>query len=248
MFDIHMHVIPGVDDGSWSLEMSQRMLQMAYMQGVRSVIATPHSQAFLYNAQRVLDNYQQLQQYWEDYVQTDANFRRYMGDEPMSLYLGCEVRCSLEQMGETSELLRRKVLPSLNDTEYVLTEFDPWVSPQEAVLIVILLVSDGWVPVIAHAERYPNLRCDGELDEILSQGCLLQINAYSLANEEDQETREWARHLLSGKKITFLGSDAHRTTHRPPDVADGVRYIYDHCDRDYADQIVFRNAIECILV
>lgn len=268
MFDIHMHVIPEVDDGSWSLEMSCDMLHDAYMQGVRSVIATPHGSAFLNDAGRVYENFRKLKQSWEAFVASDAQFRSYMGDEPLSLYLGCEVFCSMEEIpdGEAQgekpgdvtagkgkapdflDFLQRGLVPSLNESGYVLVEFDPMVRPCEAVMIVILLVSFGWVPVIAHAERYPNLRCDGEIDGLLEEGCLLQVNAGSLTDRYyDEAEWRWARHLLLEKKVTFLGTDAHRTTWRPPAVKDGIRYILENCEKEYAERILFQNARELLL-
>ncbi|MCC8082322.1 MAG: hypothetical protein LIO80_10025 [Lachnospiraceae bacterium] len=268
MFDIHMHVIPEVDDGSWSLEMSCDMLHDAYMQGVRSVIATPHGSAFLNDAGRVYENFRKLKQSWEAFVASDTRFRSYMGDEPLSLYLGCEVFCSMEEIpdGEAQgekpgdvtagkekapdflDFLQRGLVPSLNGSGYVLVEFDPMVRPSEAVMIVILLVSFGWVPVIAHAERYPNLRCDGEMDGLLEEGCLLQVNAGSLTDRYyDEAEWQWARHLLLEKKVTFLGTDAHRSTWRPPAVKDGIRYILENCEKEYAERILFQNARELLL-
>ena len=40
--DVHAHILPGVDDGAESLEEARQMLQMAYDQGIRRIIATPH--------------------------------------------------------------------------------------------------------------------------------------------------------------------------------------------------------------
>ena len=42
LFDIHCHLIPGVDDGAQDLEETRRLLRMEYEQGVRNIIATPH--------------------------------------------------------------------------------------------------------------------------------------------------------------------------------------------------------------
>lgn len=55
MSDIHMHIIPGVDDGAYDMEMAKDILLRAYMQGIRRIIATPHSSAFLYNREKVYD-------------------------------------------------------------------------------------------------------------------------------------------------------------------------------------------------
>lgn len=54
--------------------------------------------------------------------------------------------------------------------------------------------------------------------------------------------KAFARRLLAERKVSFLGSDAHRTDHRPPCVKNGIRYVYDHCDVDYANAVCYENA------
>ncbi len=242
MFDIHIHIIPEVDDGAWTMEMSLEMLKMAYMQGVRSIMATSHSSAFEWDAQTVHENFALLQTRWLEYVNADKYFQLYVGDEALSFYMGCELHCTKWNMRKVLENLRKKRLPSLNGTKYVMTEFAPLVDVEQALEIVDLLRGEGWIPVIAHVERYEHLRNDEVAALLLQKGCLFQVNAYSLSREMDLEIKNWARHLLEQKKVTFLGSDAHRTTHRPPDVKDGIAYIYEHCEKTYADAVVFGNA------
>ena len=65
--------------------------------------------------------------------------------------------------------------------------------------------------------------------------------------EKNESTKELARMLLKNKLVTFVGSDAHRTTHRPPNIKSGVDYIYQNCDGQYADDICFRNAERYLL-
>ena len=97
--------------------------------------------------------------------------------------------------------------------------------------------------VLAHVERYSNLANDDEtLNTLLAWGCRIQINAYSLAEEPKPSTKAFARRLFDERKVSFLGSDAHRTDHRPPCVKNGIRYIYDHCDVDYANAVCYENA------
>jgi protein-tyrosine phosphatase len=42
MIDFHTHVLPGIDDGSRDIAMTERMLEMEMEQGITRVIATPH--------------------------------------------------------------------------------------------------------------------------------------------------------------------------------------------------------------
>lgn len=97
--------------------------------------------------------------------------------------------------------------------------------------------------VVAHIERCRHLekRMDvvGQLQEM---GCLLQMNAYSLVRESRPETKTFARQLIAEERISFLGSDCHRTNHRPPKVQEGLRYIHENCEPAYAHAICTENA------
>lgn len=71
--------------------------------------------------------------------------------------------------------------------------------------------------VLAHVERYRHLADDDEaLNTLLAWGCRIQINTFSLAEELNPSIKAFARRLLAERKVSFLGSDAHRTDHRPP--------------------------------
>lgn len=236
MADVHMHVIPGVDDGSYHLSMSEDLLILAYRQGVRTVFATPHSSAFSYAPELVLQQFAALQ---ERMAATPFDLR---------LCLGCEVRCEPPSMDQTLARLERGIYPSLNGTRYVLTEFRTSVRPEQAVEMVERLVRQGWRPVIAHVERYPAL-CSGSgaIGRIRAEGGLLQINACSLDDEPDPAVRTRARTLLAGGDVSFLGSDAHRMDHRPPSVRHGLDYLYASCPPAEADAVAFGNAERLLL-
>lgn len=230
MTDIHMHIIPGVDDGSFTMDMSMSMSVMAYMQGVHTIFATPHSSAFIHHQELVYRNFEELKKKIES---TPLGQR---------LFLGCEVRCEPVHMQDTLRCLKTGRFPSMNGTRYILTEFNTRVQPEDALQMAEQLQAEGWLPVIAHVERYPALFIDNTISQMMDMGCLLQINAHSLDDEPDEKVKEWSRKLLSEEKVSFLGSDAHRMNHRPPSVERGLAYLYEHCRREYADAVCFANA------
>ena len=164
-----------------------------------------------------------------------------MAPFPLPIYLGCEVRCESGGMEETLDGLASGLLPSMNGTRYVLTEFSTQVRPEEAVEMASLLRAGGWIPIIAHAERYLGLEdLDGDR-KLLDLGCRLQINAYSLEEDDGREISARARRLVSAGFVSYLGSDAHRMNHRPPSVEKGLRWLYAHCTRKEADAVAFGN-------
>ena len=234
MNDIHMHVIPGVDDGSWNQEMSMMMVYMAYKQGIRKIIATPHSFAFDEDRDLVKENYLSL------------------GDEiqkfypEMKVYLGCEIYCGKYDMKQILKFLKEGVYPSLNGTKYVLVEFHSLTEIEEIVFCTLQLLENGWIPVIAHVERYKNLSLEN-IARLKASGCMLQINAYSVDDETDWNIKVKARDLMAQKLVDFLGTDAHRTIHRPPSAEQGLKYLYHHFEKEYVDDITYRNAEKYLL-
>ena len=232
MYDIHMHIIPGVDDGSWDMDMSRRLLFMAYEQGIRKIIATPHSSAFKENTdQEVEKRFGQLKEMTEKFL------------PDLQLYFGCEIRCRRREMDDILNELEGGRIPSLNRTKYVLAEFSTSVETEEIKECVRSLKKQGWCPVLAHVERYRELfRNDSDIEKLQRIGCLFQINVYSVFDEENEEIKRNAMKLVKEKRVTFLGSDAHRTIHRPPSVKYGLQFLYDYFEKDYIDQIAFGNA------
>lgn len=231
MIDIHMHLIPGVDDGAADLAMSLGMLLRAKEQGITGIFATPHSSAFDGTPEFVRNQFRELQ------LQAGRIF------PDIKIYPGCEVLCDSDDMTGVLLALRSGRYPTLNGTNYVLTEFSMWVSPEAPLPRVEALVKAGYIPVIAHMERYKYLRGNMELvDKLRESGALLQINAYSLQEEPDETIKSWARQLALAKKVDFLGTDAHRTYHRPPNAASGLNWLYESQDKADADVLAFGNA------
>lgn len=229
--DIHMHVIPGVDDGSTDMDMSLMMLLSDWDQGTEAVFATSHSSAYDADPELVHRRFQELQ----------AQAGRYL--KGLKLYLGCEVYCEASRMEDVLKSLESGRYPTMNGTDYVLMEFSQWVQPDGTLPCVKALADAGWKPIIAHMERYRYLNNRMDLVEQFQKlGALLQVNAYSLMEESDPETRLWAQKLVLEKKISFLGTDAHRTYHRPPSAESGLTWLYQHMDREYADAVTWGNA------
>ena len=146
--------------------------------------------------------------------------------------------------------MQSKEYALLGNSGYMLLEFDPgsrsrYMLDYVRSILEMTAALDAKAKhvVLAHVERYSNLANDDEtLNTLLAWGCRIQINAYSLAEEPKPSTKAFARRLLDERKVSFLGSDAHRTDHRPPCVKNGIRYIYDHCDVDYANAVCYENA------
>lgn len=228
--DIHMHVVPRVDDGAVDLSMSIEMLQVAYEQGARNIYCTSHN---------VYDE-DEIKRYKSQFMTLQMVSRSKFPE--LVLHMGCELLCAGEYVDDILYGLEIGVFLPLGNSKHVLTELYPDVTPAEAKKVVSTMVSAGWVPILAHTERYPTLFDDGTIKELISLGAKIQINLYSLEEDKDEARRKRARLLVQNGLVHFVGSDAHRSEHRPPKYDAGVNYIYNHCDKEYADEICFLNA------
>ncbi len=234
MIDIHSHVLYGIDDGATTIEMSMDMLRSYIAQGVTHVFCTSHSRCAMH---RYENNFTRLQQ------------RIAEEQIPITILKGCEVECSEEEMPEIIEHLNSGFYSTLNGTEYVLVEFEPY-DTADTILHCIRYIKQHshYIPIVAHIERYRAVRKRPDLlSELRGMGCLFQVNVYSLAQTKDEEIKAFTRHLASIGKIDFLGSDAHRTYHRPPAVESGLAYLKEHYDNNYCRQISSENAMEMLI-
>ena len=230
LIDIHFHVVPGVDDGSQSMEESLEMLRMAVRQGAAAVAATPHSFAFdAFGDAEIRTRFSRLQE-----AVLAAGI-------PVALRLGCEVNCGRRRMREILSYLESGLYPTMNGTAYVLTEFNPWTEQDDACECVDRLLAAGYIPLIAHAERYGFIN-PATAAELRDRGAFIQINAYSVRQERSSVIRERTHALLEAELADFLGSDTHRLSHRPPNLIIGAEALYETYEKAYIDRLVYQNA------
>ena len=223
--DIHMHVIPGVDDGARTLEEACELLRLASAEGIGRVFATPHDPAFLYTDVRAV--FRRLQE--------TVSARGI----PVELHLGCELRISAQTAAQRLRGLDDGVYPTMGDSRCVLLEFVFDTPLEEYLYCIGLARSAGYTPILAHLERYAQV--DGRFAEALrGAGALVQINAYSIAEERDERILRRANLFLSEGLVDFLGTDAHRTDHRPPRFRTGT----DAFRRLYGEEYAARAAVE----
>ena len=225
-----MHIVPGIDDGSDSIGMSLEMLSIAQEEGIRGIFCTSHSWYSPKGHKAYITSFHELQKCAKEQF------------PDMKLYSGCELLCDTENIYDNIARLQQGTLMPLGDTRYVLTEFFTDVTHEEAELIVSKLLENNWKPIFAHMERNPELFYGNTIEAFLEMGCMIQVNAYSLVEERHRDVKERARELLRKKQIHFLGSDAHRTDHRPPRVKAGVNYILQNTDPEYAEDLLYKNA------
>lgn len=209
MIDLHIHILPEVDDGSYSMTESLRMARMAVESGVTDMAATPHC--------NLPDDPRRL---WaEDFRRVLDRFRQTLGEEdiPLRMYSGMEVFGT----PEVPRLLREGKLMPLADSRYLLIEFAFTDYGEEATQILRRVLELGYRPLVAHPERYRYTQLSPQLLNIwVDMGCLLQINRGSLFGRFGRRAEALAYGLLDRGFVTCVASDAHRSTVRTPWMAD----------------------------
>ncbi len=195
MLDIHSHILPLVDDGSTSMQMTHDMLKEAKLAGVNGIIASPHFRSRKTNRQRILQVFAEVQKVADEYG--------------IQMRLGFEVHYSM---------LVHMEMPSITDwciqgTKYLLLEFSNAACPVDWDVMVCDLVHNGYQPIIVHPERYIFIQnSPNKAIELKRYGCELQVDAMSLKNRfsfgnNDAKT---AHKLLRLGIVDYISSDAHR--------------------------------------
>ncbi len=234
VIDLHMHVVPNVDDGARSMDEAIEMLKASLSQGVSEVFCTSHNGYTKEESARYKENLELLKARVE------------VEKLPIKLHAGCEILISEDEIENVLYCVEKGYFPTLGGSKYLLIEFYTNIMPQEATNVVRKVVKGGYVPIIAHMERNYNLS-ELMVGLLLEMGALVQINAYSLEEEMGETRRDKARRLLHKGYVQFVGTDSHQLTHRPPRMKKGVEYILNNLESSDAKKILYSNAKELIL-
>lgn len=231
MVDVHSHILPALDDGSRSMEESLEMLRIAYEEGIRTMIATPHNMP----GKGCPDRAKVEKRLSELRTRASAE-----GIE-MKLLLGTEYFYRSDLLEEFEE---GKVI-TMDNTHFVLIEFDPGVNRTYAKNAVRELMALEYRPIIAHVERYPALmeKRSEAVKELRTMGALIQINAGSVVGNLGFRTKQQVKSLLERGLVDLIGSDAHSSRHRAPRMQECARYLRKKYSEEYADHLLTAAAL-----
>ena len=209
--DFHSHILPGVDDGSASLEQSIAMLQMEADQGITHVVATPHFYA----------QHDKPEKFLRKRAEAERMLREEMAKHPglPELSIGCEVYYfnGISDSDILSEL-------TIDKKRYILIEMPmpPWSERIYRDLENIWIKQD-LIPVIAHVDRYIAPFHTFRIPERLEQlPVKVQANASFFL---EKHTRRMALRMLGKGRIHLLGSDCHDLKERKPNLGEAIKVI-----------------------
>lgn len=227
IIDIHAHILPGIDDGSSSMEETLQMLRLAAEEGIADIIATPHaSERFPSPAPgKIRELVRRVQ---EEAARSGSGVRIFPGQE--ILYTE-----------ETAERLRRGELLTLGGSRYVLLEFYPGTLYIAICRAVEELLQKGYIPVLAHIERYEGLRAEGRIEALRKRGAYMQMNFQSAIGSAFSKSVRYCRGLLKEEKIDFLGTDMHNIRERRPRAQKTVYWLKGRVPELYLARLLREN-------
>lgn len=211
MTDFHSHILPGIDDGSSSVEESVAMLRMEAKQGIGCVVATPHFYArhddperFLVRRAAAMERLQ-METVWQEGLP--------------QILLGAEVHY-FPGMSDSEALAGL----TIDKKRCILIEMPPapW-TPQMYRELEWVYTKQGLTPIIAHLDRYISpFRAHGIPARLEELPVLVQANASFFLRSS---TASFALRLLRQGKIHLLGSDCHNLTDRAPNLGAAAQAI-----------------------
>ncbi len=228
-FDLHSHLLFGVDDGAKTKEEMFAMLDTAYADGTRALCLTPHFSPYLFG-----DTYQSSQEAFG--VLKDYAEKTY---PDMELFLGHE----LGYFDACTEALRQGRCRTLNGSRYLLVDFPEDVGFFEIRNAVNRLRGEGYVPVLAHTERYPCLTDKLDwVEAFCRDGGLVQVNASSAVGGWGRCAKGQWKKLIKGGLVHIVSSDGHNMTTRQPRISVCLPLLTRWCKPDAVRALTWDNA------
>jgi tyrosine-protein phosphatase YwqE len=194
--DIHSHLLPGIDDGAVAIEDTLFLIHELQKMGFKQFITTPHIYTTVWNNSTAI-----IQQKYNETLPALA--------KDTSIKFGAEYMIDPYFVN----LFQNKPLATLKDN-YVLVELSYINPPIQLYDILFELQIAGYLPILAHPERYPFYNSNfNELTKLKNAGCLFQLNLLSTVGYYGIEATKSCELLLKRGLIDFVGSDVHHVKH-----------------------------------
>jgi len=212
--DLHVHLIPGIDDGATSLFEALEMLRYAYDHGTRGIVATPHVFHSSFDNHHPLPLHDAYADFFNRLHRLGGQYD-YQFLKEIAVYLGSENFVSPEFL----EALKRRDVLTMNGSRYLLVEFPPFLPYETAQSAVEEILQLDLIPVLAHVERYGFFeRKLSRLAAMREKGCVIEVNAESIVDLKGNGIARSIRPLLDAGLVDVVASDAHDVHSRPPDL------------------------------
>ena len=223
MIDLHCHILPGIDDGAADVTEALKLLHEEQSQGVNKVVFTPH-----YNSDKIkLSDFLSYRELSLKLLSENDGFKKIN----VSFKVGAEVYFSVSLADSEIERL------CFSDTKYILIELPVQIKPNGLMYTIDNVINRGYIPIIAHVERYSYIAEDPIiLYDLVAKGCLAHINASAVLRKG--AVCFTALRYIKWGLVQLICSDCHSMKKRPPNLEKAFSAIEDSLGKRYAEKLI----------
>lgn len=224
MIDLHCHLLPGVDDGSKSMDISLKLANDAVRDGIDYALLTPHHMNGVYlNHKKAV-----IQQTQEFQVELDRH------KISLKVFPGQEVRINGDLL---TALDQDDILFADEGGRYLMLEFPDDDVPSYTSNMIYELMQRGIIPIIVHPERNTQIMKQPDiLYELLSRGCLSQITAGSYVGIFGHKVQKFSKQLIQAGQAYIFASDVHNLPNRKYEMTNAFVKMNHEFGNDYVSR------------
>jgi len=255
MIDLHSHILHGLDDGPETMDESIQMCWISYRDGVRTIVATPHTLNGSYqnNRSTILAKVEELNalikksgvqsselgvEYpkLEDFYHCQSAICNLQSAIELKILPGADVHFSNEIL---HQLDQGEVTTVGDGKKFLILEFPFHTIPFGAEDVLFQLMARRITPIISHPERNLEItRRPKRYYEMIRMGCFGQVTAMSLTGGFGAKIKGFAEKLLKKRLIHLIASDAHSVDGRPPILSTAIKEAEKIIGREEAQKMV----------
>lgn len=194
--DMHSHLIPGIDDGSKSIEESLEMISRLKDFGIKKIVTTPHIMSEFYKntPEIILGGLEKV--------------KKALQKESINIEISAAAEYYLDEFFLEKVRNGEKLLTVYKN--HVLVETGFVSKPLMLVEIFFEMEMHGYKPILAHPERYQYLAQDKKLlHEMIDRDIYFQLNLLSLTGFYSRYIQTFAELLVKEGRVKYLGTDTH---------------------------------------
>jgi protein-tyrosine phosphatase len=226
--DIHAHILPGIDDGAADMDETLKMVSIAYDEGIRTMICTPH-----YSSGQLNMSIPHLRSLFDEVTKkvkrAFPEFRLMLGQE-------------IHYQDSVLKKLRDGEILTLNNTTFCLIEFNN-MAPYETIFQAVrTLTASGYRPIIAHVERYQCLyRQENLWYQLIRTGAYTQMNFDSIPGNMFDRHNFYCLKMIENGLVHFLGTNCHNAIYRKPQIKPALHVLDKKIDKNTINRITLEN-------
>jgi protein-tyrosine phosphatase len=212
MYDLHCHLLPGIDDGPKTVDQSIALAKTAVEQGITHILCTPHYNSAYQNTKAEI-----MQAVKEFEVVLEKN------ELPLEIQAGQEVHIKHDLI---EDIQKDKIIFWGSKKQFLLIEFPAFSVPLFSERIFDTLAGLNKIPIIVHPERNDYFMKDpNRLIPFIQLGALVQVTAGSITGDFGKNSQKCAVKMLKRNLAHILSSDAHNLKKRKFQMAKAYREL-----------------------